>query len=66
MPDLFISYAREDRDTALALAQAFQRLHIDVWWDRELTGGGDFATEIERNLRAAPVVIVLWSAASVL
>ncbi|WP_374566262.1 TIR domain-containing protein [Ideonella sp.] len=65
MPDLFISYAREDRDTALALAQALQRRGIDVWWDRELTGGGDFAAEIEHNLRAAPVAIVLWSAASV-
>lgn len=66
MPDLFISYAREDRETALALAQALQSHGIDVWWDRELTGGGDFAAEIERHLRAAPVAIVLWSAASVL
>lgn len=65
MPDLFISYAREDRETAHALAQALQRRGIDVWWDRELTGGGDFAAEIERHLRAAPVAIVLWSAASV-
>lgn len=66
MPDLFISYAREDRDTALALAQVLQAEGIDVWWDRELTGGGDFAAEIERHLRASPVAIVLWSAASVL
>jgi tetratricopeptide (TPR) repeat protein len=65
MPDLFISYAREDRDTALALARVLQSRGIDVWWDRELTGGGDFAAEIERNLRAAPVAVVLWSAASV-
>jgi hypothetical protein len=65
MPDLFISYAREDRDTALALARALQSRGIDVWWDRELTGGGDFAAEIERNLKAAPVAVVLWSAASV-
>jgi hypothetical protein len=65
MPDLFISYAREDRATALALAHALQSRGIDVWWDRELTGGGDFADEIERNLKAAPVAVVLWSAASV-
>ncbi|MFO1338857.1 MAG: TIR domain-containing protein [Burkholderiaceae bacterium] len=66
MPDLFISYAREDRDTALAMAQAMQARGIDVWWDRALTGGGDFASEIERNLRASPLAMVLWSAASVL
>lgn len=65
MPDVFISYAREDRDTAHALAEALQRHAIDAWWDRELTGGGDFAQEIEQNLRAAPVAVVLWSAASV-
>ena len=65
MPDLFISYAREDRETALALARVLQSRGVDVWWDRELTGGGDFAAEIERNLKAAPVAVVLWSAASV-
>jgi hypothetical protein len=65
MTDLFISYAREDRDTAHALAEALQRHGIDAWWDRELTGGGDFAHEIEQHLRAAPVAVVLWSAASV-
>lgn len=65
MPDLFISYAREDRETAHALAEALKRHGIGVWWDRELTGGGDFASEIERHLRAAPVAVVLWSADSV-
>lgn len=65
MPDLFISYAREDRETAHALAEVLKRHGIGVWWDRELTGGGDFADEIERHLRAAPVAVVLWSADSV-
>lgn len=65
MPDLFISYAREDRETAHALAEALKRHGVGVWWDRELTGGGDFAAEIERHLRAAPVAVVLWSADSV-
>lgn len=65
MPDLFISYAREDRDTAQALAEALQARGLDVWWDRELTGGGDFADEIGAQLQAAAVVVVLWSPASV-
>lgn len=65
MPDLFISYAREDRDTAHALAEVLEARGIDVWWDRELTGGGDFASEIEQQLRDAPLALVLWSAASV-
>ena len=65
MPDLFISYAREDRATALALAEVLQARGVNVWWDRELTGGGDFASEIEQQLRNSPLALVLWSAASV-
>ena len=33
-----------------------------VWWDRQLAGGSDFTTEIERELMLARVVLVLWSA----
>jgi hypothetical protein len=61
MPDLFISYAREDRDTAQALALALEAQGLDAWWDRELTGGGDFAQEIALQLKAATLVLVLWS-----
>ncbi len=61
MPDLFISYAREDRDTAQALARALEAQGLDAWWDRELTGGGDFAQEIALQLKAATLVLVLWS-----
>lgn len=65
MADIFISYSRDDRDIAHALAVALEAAGIGVWWDRELTGGGDFAAEIERHLSAAPLVIVLWSNSSV-
>ena len=36
----------------------------DVWWDRELHGGSRFTTEIDKALRDAEAVIVLWSNAS--
>src|SRR4029079_15678109 len=36
----------------------------DVWWDRELHGGSHFTTEIDKALRDAEAVIVLWSSAS--
>jgi TolB-like protein/predicted Zn-dependent protease len=32
-----------------------------VWWDREIRAGSDFALEIEREIAAARVVVVLWS-----
>jgi hypothetical protein len=63
--DVFISYAREDRETAHQLADALEADTLAVWWDRELIGGGDFAAEIEHRIAEAKVVLVLWSVASV-
>ena len=60
-PDLFLSYAREDRATAQQLAHALGEEGFAVWWDREIRGGSDFTEEIAANLRAARRVIVLWS-----
>lgn len=62
---VFISYAREDRDTAQALASALGAAGVGVWWDRDLVGGDDFTAEIERRLDSALAVVVLWSVHSV-
>ncbi len=62
---VFLSYAREDRASAQALAAVLAADGHSVWWDRELEGGSDFANEIERQLAQTRVAVVLWSAASV-
>lgn len=62
---VFLSYAREDVELAQALAEALGADGHRVWWDRRLLGGSDFAAAIERELAAARLVLVLWSAASV-
>ena len=64
-PDLFLSYAREDRDMAQQLAHALGEEGFSVWWDREIRGGSDFTEEIAANLHAARQVIVLWSTTAV-
>ncbi len=63
-PDVFISYAREDRPLAASLAAHLQKVALS-WWDRALVPGTDFDQAIERALTAARVVIVLWSSHSV-
>ncbi len=63
--DIFISYAREDRDLAARLAAALEAGGCEVWWDRRLELGEQFADVIEEQVDGALRVVVLWSAASV-
>ena len=64
-PDVFVSYAREDRSVAEQLAHALSANGLRVWWDRDLVAGSEFTAVIEAQLLGATVVIVLWSADSV-
>ncbi|WP_300974513.1 TIR domain-containing protein [Sphingomonas sp. LHG3406-1] len=63
--DIFISYSRADRTVAKHLAQRFEGEGFTVWWDAALHSGETFDEVIERNLRAARAVVVLWSPRSV-
>ena len=64
-PDVFVSYARENRDAAQRLADALIENRLRVWWDRDLAAGSEFATVIEAQLNSAAVVLGLWSNESV-
>jgi hypothetical protein len=65
MSDIFISYAREDRDKAELLARVFEQQKWDVWWDKVIPPGEKFGDVIAAQLAAAKAVIVLWSRVSV-
>ena len=65
MSRVFLSYARPDSQAAKQLAELITHAGHQVWWDRELHGGSRFATEIDKALRDADAVLVLWSEASV-
>ena len=65
MPDVFLSYAREDRERARQLAEALQDRGWSVWWDRKIVAGEKFDRTIEQQLEAASSVVVLWSAHSI-
>ena len=64
MAHVFLSYARADADPARQLAELVARAGHEVWWDREIHGGSRFTTEIDKALRDAEAVVVLWSDAS--
>ncbi|MGN6057639.1 MAG: TIR domain-containing protein [Sphingomicrobium sp.] len=65
MSRIFLSYARDDVDAAAGVAQGIAEAGHDVWWDHHLHGGSRFAKEIDRALKDAEAVVVLWSEASV-
>jgi hypothetical protein len=65
MSDIFISYARADKERAELLAHAFSQKGWSVWWDREIPPGKSFDEVIENALKSARCVIVLWSKDSV-
>lgn len=64
-PDIFISYCRQDRASARLFAESFGEEGFDVWWDAVMHSGETFDEVIERNLRAAKAVVVIWSPRSV-
>ena len=61
MPDVFISYNREDRDTAREVATGLEAEGFSVWYDAALRAGEDHEEVTETNLRSAGAVVVLWS-----
>ena len=65
MAKVFLSYAREDAPAAKQLAECIGRAGHQVWWDRQIQGGSRFATEIDRELKNADAVVVIWTKASI-
>ncbi|HET6535543.1 MAG TPA: TIR domain-containing protein, partial [Sphingomicrobium sp.] len=65
MARIFLSYARDDVEAARSLASCISEAGHDVWWDRHLHGGSRFASEIDRALKDAEAVVVIWSPQSI-
>lgn len=58
--DVFISYKTERRNAAQHLSRILELNGYSVWFDYGLLSGTDFGPQIERELRAAKAVVVLW------
>ena len=64
MADIFISYAKEDRERVKLLANALEIKGWSVFWDRTIPTGQKWREVIGEALENARVVIVAWSKAS--
>lgn len=65
MPDIFLSYSRQDREAAERFAAALETRGLNVWWDAGLKVGEAYDEVTEEALRSARAVVVLWSPRSV-
>jgi TolB-like protein len=65
VPDIFLSYNREDQATARRFAEALQAEGLEVWWDATLRSGEAYDQVTEEALKSAKAVVVLWSPRSV-
>ena len=66
MANVFVSYARRDRERVLGVVSALEHEGLSVWWDPNLVPGKRFREIITRELEAADSVVVVWTATSIL
>ena len=64
MADVFISYKSERKSAAQHLSRVLELNGYSVWFDYGLFSGSDFGRQIEREIRAAKAVVVLWCSLS--
>ncbi len=65
MADIFISYARADRDRVTPLVELLEAQNWSVWWDTGMRSGERWDATIEREIHAARCIVVVWSKTSV-
>jgi hypothetical protein len=65
MARVFLSYDHEDAAKARPVAVALERTGHSVWWDEHIKAGAQYNKEIDRALKEADAVVVLWSERSV-
>ncbi len=65
MPDIFLSYSRDDQIIARRFADALAREGFSIWWDATLNAGEAYDQVTEKALKTAKAVVVLWSKRSV-
>jgi formylglycine-generating enzyme required for sulfatase activity len=59
--DVFVSYKREEAETARRIVDALKESGLSVWWDDGITPREAWDSQIELAISAAETVLVLWS-----
>src|SRR5262249_37686020 len=65
MAEVFISYKSERRRAAEHMAAVLGHYGYSVWFDYQLIKGRDFGLQIDRKVREAKALVVLWCSRSI-
>ena len=65
MADIFISYARADKERVAPLVAALESEGWSTWWDPAIAPGQEFDDLITAELERARAVVVVWTPSSV-
>ena len=65
MAEVFISYSSKDRSAARVFAEALALEGFTCWYDQRIQGAEVWDETIDREIRAAGVVVTLWTPAAV-
>ena len=63
-PYIFVSHSHEDNDWCRIFVRAIRKKGANVWWDEDSRDNQKFKRQIEKELRARPIFIVVYSPAS--
>ena len=61
LADIFLSYAREDREEIDKLAAQLDKAGLACWWDKQIDVGARYLERTQEELDAAKAVLVVWS-----
>jgi hypothetical protein len=66
MPEVFISYASEDRDRVLAIVEHLRARRVDFWIDKfKIPGGSQWGGEIVRAIKSCTAFLLITSRRSI-
>ena len=65
MADIFLSYAKVDRERVRPLVERLEAHGWSVWWDRKIPPGMDWEQVVTEALADTMAMVVVWTEKSV-
>jgi serine/threonine protein kinase len=63
---IFISYARDDKDFVYTLAKELRRIGLDIWIDQDIQPGANWDNSVEQALSESDKLLLIASPASII